>query len=82
MTYKNSGISRKKVSYLSIACNLKRLRQENNMSQEVLARKLHTTRQTISSYETERSLPDIFTLIKLADIFEITLDELVGRNMK
>lgn len=67
---------------LMLDSNLKRLRGERMMSQEVLARKLHIKRQTVSSYETGRSLPDIFILIKMADIFEVTLDELVGRNVK
>lgn len=67
---------------IRIDSNLKMLREERNMSQEMLARKLHIRRQTISSYETGRSLPDIFALIKIADIFGITLDELVGRNVK
>ena len=34
----------------------------------------------VTNYETGYSLPDIFTLIKLADIFDVTLDELVGRK--
>lgn len=67
---------------LKIENNLRRLREENNMSQEMLARKLHIKRQTVSSYETGRSLSDIFTLVKIADIFAISLDELVGRNVK
>lgn len=67
---------------LMLDSNMKRLRGERMMSQEMLARKLHIKRQTVSSYETGRSLPDIFILIKMADIFEVTLDELVGRNIK
>lgn len=67
---------------LMLDSNMKRLRGERMMSQEMLARKLHIKRQTVSSYETGRSLPDIFILIKMADIFEVTLDELVGRNVK
>lgn len=65
-----------------IDINLKKLRKERNMSQETLARKLHIKRQTVSSYETGRSIPDVFILIKIADIFDISIDELVGRNMK
>lgn len=67
---------------ITIDKNLKKLREENNMSQEMLARKLHIKRQTVSSYETGRSIPDIFILIKMADIFGVTLDQLVGRNIK
>ncbi|MDY6210182.1 MAG: helix-turn-helix transcriptional regulator, partial [Eubacteriales bacterium] len=34
----------------------------------------------VSNYENGISTPDIYTLVKLADIFDITLDELVGRE--
>lgn len=67
---------------LMLDSNLKRLRNERLMSQEMLADMLHIKRQTVSSYETGRSLPDIFILIEMADIFGVTLDELVGRNVK
>ena len=50
------------------------------MNQSVLAEKLNIRRQTISAYERGVSTPDIFTLIKLADIYQISLDDLVGRN--
>ncbi|MEE1087226.1 MAG: helix-turn-helix transcriptional regulator [Schaedlerella sp.] len=72
----------KEVPDIAIDRNLKKLREKNNMSQEMLARKLHIKRQTVSSYETGRSLPDLFILIKIADIFGITLDELVGRKIE
>ena len=50
------------------------------MNQSVLAEKLNIRRQTISAYERGVSTPDIFTLIKLADIYQISLDDLVGRK--
>lgn len=50
------------------------------MTQEQLANKLNGKKSLVSNYENEYSVPDIETLIKLADIFEISLDELIGRN--
>ena len=47
-----------------------------------MAKKLHVQRQTISSYERGVSTPDIYILIAMADYFEITVDELVGRKRK
>lgn len=83
MEYNDQINDKKERKYkLMLDSNLKRLRGERMMSQEMLARKLHIKRQTVSSYETGRSLPDIFILIKMADIFEVTLDELVGRKVK
>ena len=45
-----------------------------------LAEKLNIRRQTVSAYEREVSIPDIYTLIRIADIFSVSLDELAGRN--
>ena len=57
---------------------LKELRVQNNMSQEQLAERLHVTRQTISKWEQGINQPDIYTLKQYAEIFNITLDELIG----
>lgn len=62
--------------------NLRRLREKHDMNQEDLAKQLHIKRQTISSYERGKSIPDIFMLIKIAEIFEVSLDELVGKRHK
>ena len=50
------------------------------MTHGQLAEKLCSKKSLISNYENGYSTPDIFTLCKLADIFEISLDELVGRD--
>lgn len=60
-----------------IAENIKFYRKQMGLTQEELAQKLCGKKSLISNYETGYSTPDIFTLCKLADIFDITLDELV-----
>lgn len=65
-----------------IGLRLQRIRKQNGVSQKELAKELHVQRQTISSYERGVSTPDIYILIAMADYFEITVDELVGRNRK
>ncbi len=61
--------------------NLKKIRTAKNMSQDVLAKKLYVTRQTVSSWETGRTQPDLETLTKLAEIFEIDIEILIyGEN--
>lgn len=50
------------------------------MTQEELAQKLGGKKSLVCNYETGYSVPDIFTLIKLADIFDVSLDDLVGRK--
>lgn len=58
--------------------NLLQLRKLNHMSQEELAEKLDISRQTLSKWETGESLPDIEKSMLLADIFGVTLDNLVN----
>ena len=57
--------------------NLILLRKAKNMTQEELAEKLNVTRQTLSKWETGDSLPDIEKSRMIADIFDVSLDELV-----
>lgn len=59
---------------------LGRIRKENNYTQETIANKLNVTAQAVSKWGNDITSPDIDTLIKLADIFNITIDELVGRT--
>ena len=50
------------------------------MTQGELAEMLGGKKSLVCNYENGRSVPDISVLIKLADIFDVTLDELVGRQ--
>ncbi len=65
---------------LKIADNIRFFRKANNLTQEELSKQLGGSKNLVSNYENEISTPDIYTLVKLADIFDITLDELVGRE--
>ena len=58
--------------------NLIQLRKLNGLSQEELAEKLGVSRQTLSKWETGDSLPDIEKCRVLADVFGVTMDELVN----
>jgi len=60
--------------------NIRFYRKSFGLTQEQLASKLGGKKSLVSNYENGHSLPDIITLIKLADIFEISLDELTGRD--
>ncbi len=60
-----------------IAENIKFYRKQNGMTQSQLAELLCAKKSLISNYENGYSTPDIYTLCKLAEIFDITLDELV-----
>lgn len=57
--------------------NLKNLREEKGIKQETLAEALNVSSKTVSHWETGYSEPSIAQLIRIADVFEITLDELM-----
>ena len=62
--------------------NLKTLRKQKGYSQEELAARLHVVRQTISKWEKNLSVPDADTLIKLAEILEVSVSELIGAKIQ
>ncbi|MDS1004755.1 helix-turn-helix transcriptional regulator [Clostridium sporogenes] len=59
---------------------LKELREEKEMTQEELGKLLNVSRQTVSGYEAGAIEPSISNLVKLADIFNVSLDYLLGRT--
>lgn len=59
------------------ADNLMELRKYHNLSQEELAEKIGVSRQTLSKYETGESLPDIEKCKMPADVFGVTMDDLI-----
>lgn len=65
-----------------IAENIKFYRKQLHLTQGQLAEKLDGRASLISNYENGYSTPDIYTLCRLADIFGITLDELVQWERK
>lgn len=60
--------------------NLKYYRTQAGFTQSQLAAFLNGDKSLISNYENGKNVPDIFKMWKHADIFDITLDELVGRE--
>ena len=64
---------------MTLGENLQRLRKEKGLSQEDVARALFVSRQTISKWETDKAEPGVDNLKALADLYEVTLDQLTGR---
>ena len=58
--------------------NLRSLRKKKGLTQEELAARLHIVRQTVSKWEKGLSVPDADLLVKLADILEVNVAELLG----
>lgn len=65
---------------MNIAEKIYLLRNQMDMSQNVLAEKLQVSRQTVSKWETSASYPEIDKLIALSDLFHVSVDYLVRDN--
>lgn len=59
---------------------LKRIRKENNLTQEELAKKINTSRSNIANYENDKNMPSIDILEKLSKIFGCSIDYLLGKT--
>ncbi len=67
---------------MTLGNNIIKIRKDNNMSQEEFAEVFNVTRQTISNWENSKSYPDIQTLIKISDNFNISLDVLLKEDIE
>lgn len=63
---------------MDIGSRIHSLRKEKEWSQQELAEIIHVSRQTISRWENGDTLPDIDLLIKITEVFEISLDQLIS----
>ena len=63
---------------MNFADTLRKLRKENNMTQEELAKFLNVSSQTISKWETSGGYPDVSLLPRISSFFGISIDELLG----
>jgi len=57
---------------------LKKLRNDNKLTQEELAEKIYVTRTAISKWETDKGYPSIDSLKQLSNLFEVSIDELIS----
>ena len=62
--------------------NLKNLRTQKGLSQEELADRLNVVRQTVSKWEKGLSVPDSELLIRIAEVFEVSVGQLLGETIQ
>lgn len=67
---------------MKLGDNLKRLRRDNNMSQEQLAEMLNVSRQSVSKWESDISYPEMEKMLQICKIFNINIDELLNQDIK
>ncbi len=66
---------------MSLGSNLCRARKKSGLSQEAVAEKLGVSRQTISKWETDETLPDIRQSKRMAALYKLSLDELIDFDL-
>lgn len=67
---------------MEIGKQLKNARIASGLTQEGAAEKINVSRQTISNWENEKTYPDIISVIKLSDVYSISLDDLLKGDKK
>ena len=67
---------------MNLGNNLFQARKKAGLSQESVAEKLGVSRQTISKWETDETIPDIYQSKKLAKLYKLSLDELIEFDIK
>ncbi|WP_438848029.1 helix-turn-helix transcriptional regulator [Anaerocaecibacter muris] len=59
---------------------IKELREECRMTQKELAQRIENVQRNVSNWENGTSEPDCDTILRLAEIFDVSIDELFGRE--
>lgn len=67
---------------MEIGTKLKNARAKSGLTQEKVAEEIGVTRQSMSNWENGRSYPDIVSVIKLSDLYSVSLDELLKEDNK
>ena len=62
--------------------NLKKLRKENNLSQEMLSEKLGVSRQSVSKWESNQAYPELDKLNQISKLFNVNIDDLLNNDVK
>jgi len=62
---------------MELGKQIRKYRQEAQLSQDELANRVYVSRQTISNWENDKSYPDVNSLVLLGEIFQISLDKLI-----
>lgn len=67
---------------MNIGQQIQSIRKERQLTQEEFGDLFHVTRQTVSNWENEKSYPDLELLVKMSNMFDISLDTLLKGDSK
>ena len=62
---------------MELAGQIRRLRTERGLLQDDLAAAVYVSRQTVSSWENDKTYPDVQSLVLLSQLFDVSIDELI-----
>ena len=65
---------------MKFSTQIKMRRKKRGLTQSVVAKKLYVTRQTISNWEQGKSYPDLNTLVRISDFYQISIDSLLRED--
>jgi len=65
---------------LTIGANIRDIRKQKGLTQIDLANLLNCSQAMITSYENNTKLPSVTTLIKIADVLDVSIDEITGKK--
>lgn len=67
---------------MELGKQIKKYRGELGLSQEMLAEKVYVSRQTISNWENDKNYPDINSLLRLSEVFQVSIDILIKGDVE
>ncbi|MGN1371590.1 MAG: helix-turn-helix domain-containing protein [Candidatus Coprovivens sp.] len=67
---------------MNLADNLKKIRKDNNLSQEQLAERLGVSRQSVSKWESGLSYPEMDKVLQICKLFNLNINELINEDIK
>ncbi len=67
---------------MNLSENLKKIRKENNLSQEQLAEKLNVSRQSVSKWESGQAYPEMDKVLQICQLFSVSVDDLLNQDIK
>lgn len=67
---------------MNLSENLKKIRKDNNLSQEQLAEQLGVSRQSVSKWESGQAYPEMDKMLQLCQLFNLNIDELLNQDLK
>lgn len=67
---------------MELGKQVKKYRNELGLSQEMLAERIYVSRQTISNWENDKNYPDINSLLRLSEVFGVSIDILIKGDVE